>query len=157
MSEPMLLPEDIAGIVAILDGSGYDELDLATDRFRLRLRRDGQGARVWSQEWQWAGDERGGKPLSAASADEAAATLPEGLVGVGAPLPGTFYRAPAPGAAPFVEVGANVTAETVVGIVETMKLMNPVAAGIAGTVVAIPAENAVLVEKGATLLHIRPN
>ena len=52
----------------------------------------------------------------------------EGLVAVRAPLPGTFYRAPRPGAAPFVEVGSRVGADTVVGIVETMKLFNSVTA-----------------------------
>jgi acetyl-CoA carboxylase biotin carboxyl carrier protein len=56
---------------------------------------------------------------------------------VRAPLVGTFYRAPQPGAEPFVQVGSRVEETTVVGIVETMKLMNPVLAGVAGTVVEI--------------------
>ena len=77
------------------------------------------------------------------------------LVAVRAPLPGTFYRAPRPGAASFVEVGSRVGADTVVGIVETMKLFNSVAAGAAGTVAEICLANAEFADRGATLLRIR--
>ena len=79
----------------------------------------------------------------------------DGLVAVRAPLPGTFYRAPRPAAAPFVEVGSRVGADTVVGIVETMKLFNSVTAGAAGTVAEICLGNAEFVDRGATLLRIR--
>ena len=72
-----------------------------------------------------------------------------------APLPGTFYRAPRPGAAPFVEVGSRVSADTVIGIVETMKLMNSVHAGVAGTVAEFCVQNAEFAAHGATLLRIR--
>ena len=77
------------------------------------------------------------------------------LVTVRAPLPGTFYRAPRPGAAPFVEVGSRVSADTVIGIVETMKLMNSVHAGVAGTVAEFCVGNAEFAAHGATLLRIR--
>jgi len=76
-------------------------------------------------------------------------------VAVRAPLPGTFYRAPRPGAAPFVEVGSRVGADTVVGIVETMKLFNSVTADAAGTVAEICLGNAEFADRGATLLRIR--
>jgi acetyl-CoA carboxylase biotin carboxyl carrier protein len=79
-----------------------------------------------------------------------------GLVAVAAPLPGTFYRAPRPGAAPFVEVGDEVAEDTVVAIVETMKLMNSVHAGTPGRVVQICLENADPVTQGATLMWIEP-
>jgi acetyl-CoA carboxylase biotin carboxyl carrier protein len=77
------------------------------------------------------------------------------LVAVRAPLPGTFYRAPRPGAAPFVEVGGRVGADTVIGIVETMKLMNSVSAGVAGTVAEFCVANAEFAAHGATLVRIR--
>jgi acetyl-CoA carboxylase biotin carboxyl carrier protein len=77
------------------------------------------------------------------------------LVAVRAPLPGTFYRAPRPGAAPFVEVGSRVDADTVIGIVETMKLMNSVHAGVAGEVAEFCVANAEFAERGAPLLRIR--
>ena len=72
-----------------------------------------------------------------------------------APLPGTFYRAPRPGAEPFVEVGSRVSADTVIGIVETMKLMNSVHAGVAGTVAEFCVQNAEFAAHGTTLLRIR--
>jgi acetyl-CoA carboxylase biotin carboxyl carrier protein len=77
------------------------------------------------------------------------------LVVVRAPLPGTFYRAPRPGAAPFVEVGSQVGADTVIGIVETMKLMNSVPAGAAGVVAEFCVANAEFTAQGAALLRIR--
>ncbi len=78
-----------------------------------------------------------------------------GLVAVRAPLPGTFYRAPRPGAAPFAKVGSRVGADTVIGIVETMKLMNPVHAGVAGVVAEFCVGNAEFAAHGAPLLRIR--
>jgi len=69
---------------------------------------------------------------------------------------GTFYRAPAPGAPPFVEVGAKVEPDDVVCIIEVMKLMNSIRAGRRGRVVEILAENAELVEYGQPLIVIEP-
>jgi len=69
-------------------------------------------------------------------------------------LLGTFYRAPKPGAPPFVEVGARVEPDTVIGIIEVMKLMNAVRAGARGVVRDIRARDGVLVEYGETLLLI---
>jgi acetyl-CoA carboxylase biotin carboxyl carrier protein len=77
------------------------------------------------------------------------------LVAVRAPLPGTFYRAPRPGAAPFVDAGSRVGADTVIGIVETMKLMNSVPAGVAGVVAEFCVANAEFAAQGAALLRIR--
>ena len=89
------------------------------------------------------------------SAEGSDGGLGRGLVAVRAPLPGTFYRVPRPGAAPFVEVGSRVGADTVVGIVETMKLFNSVTADAAGTVAEICLDNAEFADRGATLLRIR--
>ncbi len=69
---------------------------------------------------------------------------------------GIFYRAPKPGEPPFVEVGSKVGEDTVIGIIEVMKLMNTVHAGVKGTVVEILAANGALVEYGEVLLRVRP-
>ena len=98
-------------------------------------------------------DRVGGAQAADADAPGAAADE-EGLIAVLAPLPGTFYRAPRPGAEPFVEVGSPVTAETVVCIVETMKLMNSVHAGVDGTVAEICLANAEFAANGTTLMRI---
>jgi acetyl-CoA carboxylase biotin carboxyl carrier protein len=75
---------------------------------------------------------------------------------VTAPLLGSFYGAPKPGDAPFVSVGDRVEADTVVCIIEVMKLMNSVVAGVAGIVAAIHANDGELVEHGQTLFTIQP-
>ena len=72
------------------------------------------------------------------------------------PMVGTFYRAPAPGTPPFVEVGSRVTNKSVVCIVEAMKLMNEIEAEVQGEVVAILADNGQLVEYGQPLFKINP-
>ena len=79
------------------------------------------------------------------------------LAVVVAPLPGTFYRAPRPGAPPFVEEGDAVGADTVVAIIETMKLMNSVPAGTPGRVARICLENGEFAPLGTTLLLIEPD
>ncbi len=150
-----LTAEDVAEIAEILAHSGYRELDLSTRRFRLRVSRGtdqaGDGDGGLTQEWQWAGDgSASAGPASAEAAGEAAAD-PDVIA---SPLPGTFYHAPQPGAPPFVAVGDAITADTVVGIVETMKLMNPVHAGRAGTVAAVLAANGALVAKGTPLVRL---
>jgi acetyl-CoA carboxylase biotin carboxyl carrier protein len=118
--------------------------------------RRGQDHGRVTSPWSRAGAEEYGR-----AADEIDVTSGEGddgdgeLVAVRAPLPGTFYRAPRPGAAPFVEVGSRVGADTVIGIVETMKLMNSVPAGVAGVVAEFCVANAEFAAQGAALLRIR--
>lgn len=76
---------------------------------------------------------------------------------VTSPMIGVFYRSPSPGAAPFVKEGDRVEAETTVGIIEVMKLMNPVHAGVAGTVSSFAVEDAQMIEYGQKLLFIIPD
>ena len=160
-----LTNEDVADILAVLDSLPYDELDLQTPRFRLTLRRGPGG---WTKESQVLADpvpvtpaDHGSPAARQASrppvADAARAADAAGLVTVVSPLPGTFYRAPRPGAAPFVEVGDEVGEDTVVAIVETMKLMNSVHAGTRGRVARICLENAELAAQGAALMLIEPD
>ena len=74
---------------------------------------------------------------------------------VTSPLLGTFYRSPKPGAPPYVEVGSQVEEGTVVAIIEVMKLMNTVRAGVRGTVTEIALADGSLAEYGQTLLRVR--
>jgi acetyl-CoA carboxylase biotin carboxyl carrier protein len=147
-----LSPDDVAELVAILDGSDYARLDITTGRFRLRVARAETGD-GWTQDWDFSD---AGNPAATVVAIATTAEIPDGLRAITAPLPGTFYRAPQPGAQPFVEIGAIVGPDTIVGIIETMKLMNPVHAGISGTIAAILVENAATVESGAPLMYVTP-
>ncbi|MDE2003838.1 MAG: acetyl-CoA carboxylase biotin carboxyl carrier protein, partial [Betaproteobacteria bacterium] len=85
-----------------------------------------------------------------------AQTWPEGSVLVHSPMVGTFYRAPEPGAAPFVQVGLTVSPDTTVCIIEVMKLMNSIPAGASGVVTHILVEDGSPVEYGQPLIALRP-
>jgi biotin carboxyl carrier protein len=142
-----LTHEDVAEIAAILEKSGYRELDLATRRFRLRVAKGDDAGGGLTQEWQWAG--AAGEVASGAVASE---VDPDAIC---SPLPGTFYHSPQPGAPPFVKPGDTVDPETVIGIVETMKLMNPVHAGRSGTVSDFVVADGTLVAKGDALVRVK--
>lgn len=94
-------------------------------------------------------------PAPAAPAATPAAEVPEGTA-IQSPSVGLFWRAPAPGAAPFVEVGARVGAGETVAIVEVMKLMNHVASPVDGVVTAILVENGAAVEFGQVIVVVDP-
>jgi acetyl-CoA carboxylase biotin carboxyl carrier protein len=154
-----LTNEDVQEIVRLLDSSGYDELRLETDSFTLTLHRGRDGG--WTREHSVtrkpvvdrasAAEQDGPASDRAAASDDSDASLAP----IRAPLPGTFYRAPRPGAAPFVEVGSVVEPATVVGIVETMKLMNSVHAGATGVIDRICVGNAQPIERDAVLMRVR--
>jgi acetyl-CoA carboxylase biotin carboxyl carrier protein len=146
-----LTHEDVQEIVRLLEDSSFDELILENERFKLTLRRATSG---WTQETQTARDEAM-PPASVTNGASIPAALEPGIAAVYPPLVGTFYRAPKPGAAPFVEPGSRVEEETVVAIIETMKLMNSVHAGVRGTVTEVCAENAEFVEHGRILMKVR--
>jgi acetyl-CoA carboxylase biotin carboxyl carrier protein len=150
-----LTARDVAEIARLLDESQFSSLDLTMGEFRLRIRRDGGG---------WSGGSRSGTAdYEAASVEAAPAPVPaaassgpaEGEVDVPAPLLGNYYSAPRPGDPPFVEPGDPVTEDTTIAIIEVMKLMNPIRAGVSGTVVAMLAENGTAVEEGQPLIRVK--
>ena len=79
----------------------------------------------------------------------------DGAHTINSPMLGTFYRAERPGAEPFVDIGTEVESDTIVCIIEVMKMMNSIPAGVAGTIVDVCPENAQLVEYGETLFRVR--
>jgi acetyl-CoA carboxylase biotin carboxyl carrier protein len=93
--------------------------------------------------------------VSAPAAQPQPAAAAEQLHTLRSPIVGTFYRAPSPNAQSFVEVGSRVSPDTVVCIIEAMKLMNEIPADIAGVVAEIYVENAQPVEYGQPLFGIR--
>jgi acetyl-CoA carboxylase biotin carboxyl carrier protein len=151
-------PDDVRDILRILDSSGLDELHLELADLTLTVRREGSGG--WTAEQRVLRApvvERGAERV--ADVDETSSAGPEvphGMVAVHPPLLGTFYRAPQPGAPPFVDVGDQVDEDTVVGIVETMKMMTPVHAGVRGRVTEFRTGNGEFAEKDAILLLVEP-
>ena len=155
-----LTARDIAEITRLLEDSSFDELELEIDGLKIHLRRGiGDTPRLPAK-----GD-RPQPALREKSAQRDPASTPQAsppvafdpaLTPVRAPLLGTFYRAPKPGAPPFVEDGASVEPDTVIGIIEVMKLMNAVRAGARGVVREIRARDGALVEFGEILLLVDP-
>ena len=152
-----LTPDDVRDVLRVLDSSGLAELHLELADLTLTVRRE--GAEGWTVEQRVTREpvlEHAAEPVAAA-ADAAPSAIAEGLVAVRPPLLGTFYRAPQPGAPPFVDVGDRVDTETVVGIVETMKMMTPVHAGVQGTVVEFRIGNGEFADADAVLLVVDPS
>ena len=133
---------DVREILRLIDESDLDELRVESERFSLYVRRAGPAqAPVIEDELSTAG----------------VATTDGEVHTIASPMLGIFYRAPAPTAAPFVDVGTRVAPETVVCLIEVMKMMNSVPAGVEGTIVGLCADNAELVEEGAPLFQVRPD
>ncbi len=139
--------EDVLQILALLDASGFDELRLETSDYKLYLRRSAPSA---AEPEPPAAERR--PPLALAAAPAGDET--RDLFDITAPMVGTFYASPQPGSPPFVRPGDSVSSDTVVGIVEVMKLMNAVSAGASGVVVEAVARDGDLVEYGTVLLRI---
>jgi acetyl-CoA carboxylase biotin carboxyl carrier protein len=144
--------DDVREILRIIDESDLDELSIETDGFSLHVRKgSGGGDTGPGAALPRTGPERAPQPPPAAPPPAR-----DGLETIPSPMLGTFYRAESPGAAPFVEVGAKVDPDTTVCIIEVMKMMNSVPAGVSGTIAEIVAENGQLVEYGEPLLRVKP-
>src|SRR5215211_194954 len=169
-----LSDEDIREILRIIDESELDELRIETPDFKLHVRRGGAPPEpaVDPEEAAPRAATPAAEPATSSSAAERAPAGPaaepapaapapagasaDGGLSIDAPMLGTFYRAEAPGAKPFVDVGSPVQPDTVVCLIEVMKMMNSVRAGVSGRVVEVCAENAELVEFGAPLFRVEP-
>jgi acetyl-CoA carboxylase biotin carboxyl carrier protein len=139
--------EDLVQIVELIkSASHFSEFRLKVGDIEVSLRRSRDSVREVAPAPQQPTLEQ--RPMQG--------KLPEGVAIVRAPMVGTFYRAPSPGAPPYVEVGSAVEPATQVGIIEVMKLMNAIEAGVKGVVREILAANAEPVEYGQPLMLIEP-
>lgn len=160
-----LTAAEVAEIVKLVEQSGFDELTLEVDGLKLSLRRNGAGSvNVSGAEAAGVAQASAPAPVAAAAPVMAANLAPApsppipadpNLADIRSPLLGTFYRAPKPGAPAFVELGDSVEENTVVAIIEVMKLMNTVRAGVRGTVSEILVSDGVLVEFEQPLIRVR--
>jgi acetyl-CoA carboxylase biotin carboxyl carrier protein len=144
---------DLDQIMKLFDQSNFSELKLEAGELKLHLRKAGVAAAPVPAPAPVAAE-----PVVPAHSPPAAHALPAlgpGEVDVLSPLLGVYYRAPKPGEPPFVEVGQFVEDDSIVGIVEVMKLMNTVRAGTSGLITAIHAVNAEMVEYEQPLIRIR--
>jgi len=146
-----LTAAEVAELMKLVEQSGFDELTLEMDGTKFSLRRG--AATVTSPAESETLAPR--SPPPSPPVQNLPAPADPNVHELASPLLGTFYRAPKPGAAAFVEVGAEVEEDTVVAIIEVMKLMNTVRAGVRGTVIEILVADGQLTEYGQTLMRVR--
>lgn len=150
---------EIKDLISLVESSGLSELEIEEEGRRIRLTKQASVlASVPAQQVALPAP----APLAAVPSPLAApaaagpSLADEGLVTIDSPMVGTFYGSPSPGEPPFAEPGDRVTADQTVCIVEAMKIMNEVAAKIAGTIERVLVENGEPVEFGQPLFAIRP-
>lgn len=183
--EASLNMDELRELFDLISAQGFTEFELEKEGFRVRLRRDfsthdlsgaqisGHSAAMPSaqpahsmpfvppQQSTHAAAGGGSTPAAndpppaAGGAETVAASPAVELFDITSPIVGTFYRSPSPASEPFVKVGSHVVADTVVCIVEAMKLMNEIQAEATGTIEKIYVENGQPVEFGQPLFGIR--
>jgi acetyl-CoA carboxylase biotin carboxyl carrier protein len=163
-----LTHSDVESIMKIIDAAEHlNEIEIVHGNFRLHVVRSAGENSVRTPEMsarpQAAPQPSPSKepsPEKAAAtpaARAASAEIPPGAIAIRAPMLGIFYRSPAPGEKPFVEVGQRVRADDTVCLIEVMKLFNSIRAGVDGEIVGIFAENSALVEFDQLLICVKPS
>ena len=151
--------KDIKAIIDLMKKNSVTEFELEKQDFKIRLKRGSNGgAAVGTYDDPLAIGYTA--PPTGIPAPVVAAPPPEPVsseLEIKSPMIGTFYRAPSPEAAPYVEVGTEVNPETVVCIIEAMKVMNEIKAEAKGVLTQVLVENAKPVEFGQPLFKVRPN
>jgi len=154
--------EEIKVIIDLMKKNSITEFEWEKEGCRVRLKRTPEG--VWQQiEAPPPQALPSGLPSAAPSKEtvppsslESPSQPASEEIEIKAPMVGTFYRAPAPDAAPYVDIGSEVEPDTVVCLIEAMKVMNEIKAEVKGVITEILAENGKPVEYGQPLFRVRP-
>jgi acetyl-CoA carboxylase biotin carboxyl carrier protein len=133
-----LTDDDVREILRLIDDAELSELRIETEGLSLHVVREGS------------------EPAQSEPEAPGAPRADDGGMTIESPMLGVFYRAPSPGAPPFVDVGTRVETDTIVCLIEVMKMMNSVPAGVAGTIAEVHVENAQAVEYGQPLFRVEP-
>lgn len=146
--------KEIKEMITLMNENGLTEIEIEKDGLKLRLKKsDG----VVHSEFSVAPVAHMAASVSTEPAVKEASASAKGLVEIKSPMVGTFYRAPAPDAPPYVQEGQIIEIGQVVCIIEAMKLMNEIKAEAKGKVVKIMVENADPVEFGQVIFLIEPS
>ncbi len=154
--------KDIKAIIDLMRKNSISEFELEKEGFKIRLKRGANGGVGPFHEEAFA---PAPVPLAVSSPAVTVASVPSPApsmapvtteIEIKSPMIGTFYRAPAPDAAPYVEVGTTVEPETVVCLIEAMKVMNEIKAETRGVITQVLVENGKPVEFGQPLFKVRP-
>lgn len=153
--------KDIKAIIDLMKKNSISEFELERADFKIKLKRGTNGVPA-PVVYEEGAPTMVPVPVVSVPGAAPAASLSGSAAGTGeleikSPMIGTFYRAPSPESASYVEIGSEVNAETVVCIIEAMKVMNEIKAEAKGVVTQVLVENAKPVEFGQPLFKIRPN
>ncbi|HET7625705.1 MAG TPA: acetyl-CoA carboxylase biotin carboxyl carrier protein [Verrucomicrobiae bacterium] len=150
--------KDIKAIIDLMKKNSVSEFELEKQDFKIKLKRGVNGGAPVVYEESPAAVAYVPQTLAVPAPASAAAPAPTASsdVDIKSPMIGTFYRAPSPESASYVEVGTEVNPDTVVCIIEAMKVMNEIKAEAKGVITQILVENAKPVEFGQPLFKLRP-
>jgi acetyl-CoA carboxylase biotin carboxyl carrier protein len=161
-SEPSLNMDELRDLANLVDEHGFTDFEFENANIRVRLSKNPapqiiQAAQSYAQPVQSAPSQAVNQAKDSGKIESSAAeiTAEESLHVIPSPIVGTFYRSPAPDKDPYVKEGSNVSPDTIVCIIEAMKLMNEIEAEVAGEVVKIYVENGQSVEYGQPLFGIK--
>jgi acetyl-CoA carboxylase biotin carboxyl carrier protein len=153
--------KDIKAIIDLMKKNSIAEFEMEKEGFKIRLKRGVNGtlAVTPTEDVQtMAYPIQSSAPVAAVMPTSLQASLPvvSSEIEIKSPMVGTFYRAPSPESAPYVDVGADLNPETVVCIIEAMKVMNEIKSEVKGVISQVLAENGKPVEFGQPLFKVRP-
>lgn len=148
-------------LVRLMVENDLSELDLRDQQENVTIKRGGEGQPVVMAAPQYAAAPTAAAPVAPAAGGSAQAAAPAaaddaGLVAIESPMVGTFYSAANPDADPFVAVGKSVSADSVVCLVEAMKVFNEIKAECSGTIERVLVNSGDAVEFGQKLFLVRP-
>ena len=144
--------KDIKAIIDLMKKNDLSVFEMEKDGFRLKLQKGlGDQPIMVSAAPPAIAPIANGPAAPAAQAPEATGNLKD----ISSPMVGTFYRAASPDAPPFVDVGTKVNEDTVVCIIEAMKVMNEIKAETSGVIAEVVAENSKPVQFGQALFRVR--
>ena len=151
--------KDIKAIIDLMKKNSVTEFEMEKQDFKIRLKRgvNGGAAPVAYEDPPAMTVMPAPAAIPAPAAPVQPPALPSNELEIKSPMIGTFYRAPSPESAPYVEVGTEVNPDTVVCIIEAMKVMNEIKAEAKGVITQVLVENAKPVEFGQGLFKVRPS
>ena len=149
--------KDIKAIIDLMKKNSITEFELEQQDSKLRLKRGLNGGSPVVQDIDATPVLSALQPLSVAGMSAPAPVVNTGEIDIKSPMIGTFYRSPSPESAAYIEIGSEVTPDSVVSIIEAMKVMNEIKAEVKGVITQILVENGKPVEFGQPLFKVRPS
>jgi acetyl-CoA carboxylase biotin carboxyl carrier protein len=151
--------KDIKAIIDLMRKNSISEFELEKQEFKIRLKRGSNGGVMVAPSEDSQMVQVPAVPIQLPAVSPIPASPPvshSNELEIKAPMVGTFYRAPSPESAPYVEVGSELNPETIVCIIEAMKVMNEIKSEVRGIVTQVLVENGKPVEFGQPLFKYRP-